>query len=160
LPTILNSVPNVELIIIGGGPLMGELKETRRTLGLESQVKFLGYMKYSNVMRFLSDCHIGLAPYSTSDKTSLTTDPLKPKLYMACALPVIITNLSEIASEIAESEAGLVVRYDKDELAEVAVKLLTDVELFKKCSKNALKVACRYEWNNIFDKAFNRIINK
>lgn len=158
MPTILSRVSKVELMIIGGGPLEEELKEACRRSSLESHVKFLSYMEYSKLMKFLPECHVGLAPYEpTLDSTALTTDPLKPKLYMACGLPVIITGFPETSSEVIESGAGLVIRYDKDELAEAVVRLLRDTELFKRCSENAVKVAYRYEWSKIFDRAFRKI---
>jgi len=158
MPMILSRVSKVELMIIGGGSLESRLKEACRRLSLESHVRFLGYMEYQKLMEFLPKCHVGLAPYKpSSDNTASTTDPLKPKLYMASGLPVIITDFPETASEIRESEAGLVIRYDKHELAEAVVRLLTDVELFKRCNVNAVEVAYKYEWSKIFDRAFHKI---
>jgi glycosyltransferase involved in cell wall biosynthesis len=158
LPLVLQRVSNVELIIIGGGPLEDLLKKSVNRLGLGNNVNFLGYMEYHQLVEFLPKCHLGLAPYEPiSDNTAWTTDPLKPKLYMSCGLPVIITDFPETVSEVRESEAGLVIRYDKDDLAEAMVMLLTDNELFKRCSENAIKVAHKYEWGKIFDNAFQKI---
>ena len=157
LPLVLEKVSKVELIIIGGGPLEDSLKKSVNRLDLENNVRFLGYMKYHQLMEFLPKCHLGLAPYEPiSDNTAWTTDPLKPKLYMSCGLPVIITDFPETASEVRESEAGLVIRYDKDDLAEAVAMLLTNNELFKRCSRNAISLAHKYEWGKIFDNAFQR----
>lgn len=158
LPIILRSVPKIELTIIGEGPLRERLEETCSKLGLQDHIKFLGYMQYDRLMRLLPKHHVGLAVYEPrADSTTLTTDPLKPKLYMACGLPVVITDFPETALEIKQNEAGLVIQYDSDELAVGVVRLLTDVKLFRKCSRNAIKLARRYEWSKIFDKAFLRV---
>lgn len=157
LPIILKRLPKVQLLIVGGGPLEDELKLTCRQLGIEGNVIFKGYLEYQKLMEFLPLCHLGLAPYEPiSENTAFTTDPLKPKLYMACGLPVIITDFPETAAEIRNCEAGLVIHYDALELANAAIKLLTDADLFEKCSSNAVKVASKYEWNETFSGALLR----
>jgi glycosyltransferase involved in cell wall biosynthesis len=160
MPMILNRVPKTELLIVGGGQLEKPLKETCHRLNLESHVKFLGYMEYQSLMKFLPKCHVGLAMYKPSpDNTAYTTDPLKSKLYMASGLPVIMTDFLETASEVRESEAGLVIPYDRHEFTEAVVKLLTDTELFRRYSENAIKVANKYQWDNIFSKVFSKIFH-
>lgn len=157
-PSILRKVPKTELTIIGGGFLEKRLRKASRELGIERHVKFLGYVKYQKLMSLLPRCHIGLALYEPClDNTAWTTDPLKPKLYMACGLPVIITDFPETASEVKEGGAGLVIRYDSGELTQAVIRLLTDVELFKRCSENAVRVAREYEWSKIFDNAFRKL---
>jgi glycosyltransferase involved in cell wall biosynthesis len=158
MPAILDKVSKVELLVVGGGPFEGWLKEACIRLSLHNNVRFLGYMDYVKLMEFLPQCHVGLAPYEPKlDNTAYTTDPLKPKLYMACGLPVIITDFPETASEVRQSGAGLVIQYDKHELVDAVVRLLTDAELFERCSVNAVKVAHKYEWSKIFDRAFYEI---
>lgn len=163
LPMILERVPDAELNIVGGGVSEGELRKKVQELHLEKCVNFLGYMEYKTLMQFLETCHIGLAPYNpTADNTAWTTDPLKPKLYMASGLPVVITNFPETAAEVQDCKAGLVISYDRKELAEAVVKLFTDNVLFGRCSMNAIKFAENYEWGKIFRKAFcaSRLFHK
>ena len=155
LPDVLRAFPDVELIIIGEGTLEKQLKEMVREASLEKHVKFLGYMKYTNVIQFLSECGIGLAPYAPiPDSTLWTTDPMKLKVYMACGIPVIVTSIPESASEIVENHAGLVINYDKNELVNAISKMLTDDDFYCKCKENAVKVASTYDWEEIFSSAF------
>lgn len=156
LPLIMKTIKNVEVIIVGGGPLEKKLKSTCKELDVEENVIFKGYLEYNKLMEFLPLCHVGVATYEpNSSNTAFTTDPLKPKLYMASGLPVIITDFPETAIEIRKSGAGLVIKYDKLELANAIIKLLSDAKLFECCSSNAICVARKYEWNNIFKNALS-----
>jgi glycosyltransferase involved in cell wall biosynthesis len=161
MPVIMEKIHNVELLIVGGGAMERKLKEECRKTGMEKYVKFLGYMKYQKLMNLLSRCHIGLAPYKPdTDNTASTTDPLKPKLYLAQGLPVIITNFPETAFEIKKSGAGIVINYDECELASAVIRLLTYSNFYEKCSREAIKLASNYLWNKIFERAFDGILRE
>lgn len=158
LPYIVNKAPKVELKIIGTGPLEARIKDIVKEEGLENHVEFLGYMPHDKVMKYLPGCGIGLAPYvPLPDSTLRSTDPTKPKEYMACGLPVIITKVPESASEISENGAGFIINYDKMELAEAIMKLLVNDKIFCECKRNAVNLSSRYDWKKIFNNAFREI---
>ena len=68
---------------------------------LNEHIKFLGYLEHDDLLRHLPFCGIALASYS-DDPDSITyyADPTKPKGYLACGLPVVITNVPWIAEII------------------------------------------------------------
>ena len=160
MPRILAQVPNARLVIIGSGPLERELKTRTKTLGLDHAVDFLGLVEDDlEVERILVKCGVGLAPYY-SDPNSIKrfTDPTKPKIYMACGLPVIITKVPPVAEEIGISQAGLVVRYDVSELTSAVVKLISSKEIHEEYRQNAIRLASKYSWANIFSEALRETI--
>ena len=94
---------------------------------------------------------IGLAPY-VPDPTNISVfaDPAKPKACLASGLPMIMTAVPEIAHDISRSKAGIIITYNKQELAEAATNLLTKPRLYDKCATNALNLAKKYGRDNIF----------
>jgi len=152
LPRIILEVPNAKLTVIGTGPLEKELKATVESLGLEKNVEFLGYIPdHAKVEEIVSRCAFGLAPYEPS-KESFTwyADPGKPKQYLACGLPTIITRVPLVASEIESQGAGLVIQYNEDAFVNACLSFLRDQDLLDRVRENALKVGSKYAWENIF----------
>ena len=44
--------------------------------------------------------------------------------------------------------------YDKDELIRALQILLTDDDLYKEFRKNAIELASKYDWEDVFNNAF------
>jgi glycosyltransferase involved in cell wall biosynthesis len=155
-PTIRTRVPDAKLTIIGGGEQEAGLKAQARQLGIESSVRFLGFIQDDVEMeRKLSRASVGVAPYR-EDKGSFKyyADPGKVKLYLAASLPVVITRVPPIAREIEQADAGIAIRYDCAELAQAVVALLTQDDLYARQRENAIKFAKQFSWQLIFDNAF------
>jgi len=156
MPQILKSMRDVKLVIIGSGPLEKTLKRMVDENNLSEHVTFMGLVTDEEVNNILCRCALGIAPYFPDPySTKRGSDPTKPKLYLACGLPVIITRVPPIAREIAENKAGLVIDYSKEELVNAVLRLLSDEKLYLECRKNALEIAKQFEWSNILNKAFS-----
>jgi len=161
MPLIMKAVGDVRLKIVGTGPMKHEIEKQITRNRLERWVELVGYMpNYEDVLSIMASSTVGLAPY-VPDPTNISifADPAKPKEYLASGVPVIITAVPEIAHEIARSKAGVIIGYDKQELAEAAINLLTNPKLYDNCVANAIKLAKEYEWDNIFQKATKEIIH-
>lgn len=158
LPIIIKEIPDIKLIIVGSGPLENKLKSMVKKYELDNFVKFLGYVGHNKMMDFLPKCGIGIAPYAPMpDSTLLTTDPTKIKEYLACGLPVITTGISEIAQYIKKYECGFVIRYNKKDFADAIIALIKNDRLFFKYRKNSIEFAKNYDWNNIFNRVYNKV---
>jgi glycosyltransferase involved in cell wall biosynthesis len=154
-PRILHRHPKARLIIIGTGPLERELRALCSRLSMDEYVRFTGMIEdHAEMERLLSTCAVGVAPY-VPDPEFFTqfADPGKPKVYMAAGLPVVITKVPQIAYEIDRENAGIAIDYDENQLVDAVVSLLTDDDLYKKCRENAVRLASRYRWGTIFEKA-------
>ncbi len=161
MPEILKTVPAAQLLIIGTGPYEQNLKVQTKTLGLEASVKFLGLMQHDPLFKFISHERIGLAPY-IDDKNNYTyyADPTKPKEYIGCGLPIVITDVPWIAQAVAEKPMGVVCKYEKIALANACIKLLSDDEFYKVCLKNSLEFAAGFSWDTIYKEALEKTIEK
>jgi glycosyltransferase involved in cell wall biosynthesis len=156
LPEVIKEIPYVKLVVIGTGPMEGYFKEEVKKRNIDANVVFLGYVESDvEIEKMISSCRVGIAPYAPS-RESFTwyADPGKPKVYLGCGVPVIITKVPEIAFEISRREAGVAINYDKNELADAIVKLLKDEKFYERCKGNARKFASELSWDNIFGKAF------
>lgn len=157
---VVKKVPSAHLLIIGGGPLEEKLKKDVEYLKLEKSIKFTGFIKkFSDVQKFLRDSAIAVAPYVDDGSTyTRYTDPGKPKDYMASGLPVVITKVPQVAWEIEKNKSGIAIEYKKEKLVEALIKLLKDDKLWNYFRKNAFKMAKKYDWGKIFDKAFSKTL--
>ena len=159
LPAILKRVPQAKLIIAGAGSNKRELQELTNRLGLNETIKFVGYIKEQDVVRrILASSAIGLATYTPiKDSYKYFAGVTKPITYLAAGLPAIITNVPPFAKKVRENKAGLVINYDKGELAQAIIKLLTDDDFYLECRQNAIRLASSYDFNSIYQKAFKEL---
>lgn len=157
---VVKKVKQAHLVIIGGGPLEEELKKIVEAKKLNKNIEFTGFIKeYSEVEEIMRDAAVAVAPYVDDDKTyTRYTDPTKPKDYMACGIPVVITKVPQVAYEIEKNKCGFAINYNKQELVDAVIKLLTNDKLLSEFRENSIIMAKKYTWNKIFDKAINDTI--
>lgn len=162
LPELIKKIPEIRLILIGGGPLETGLRKRVEELNLADYVEFTGFIKdHSEVQDRLSECSIGIAPYVDDEETyTRYTDPGKPKAYLAAGLPVVITKVPQIAYEIERWKAGIAINYERKELIEAIVKILKNGNLYREYSNNASTLAKKFDWNRIFEKALTQTLGE
>lgn len=93
--------PGARLLIVGEGPEEGRLREEARRLGLEQRVLFLGFQ--AGVLGLLKACDLFVLP-SLEEGLPVTVVEA-----MACALPVIASDVGGIRSLVVSGETGLLV---------------------------------------------------
>lgn len=155
---IVKDIRDIKLEIIGTGPYENTLKEMAHKHGLDSYVSFLGPMEHNKLLAYLPTCGIALAPY-VDDQYSITyyADATKPKEYLACGLPIIITGIAIISEEVEKNKLGIVINYNKDELIQAIKKLVLDSDFFINCKRNAIGYSKKWQWKDIYDRAFEVI---
>lgn len=154
---ILQAVPDASFIIIGSGVFEGKLKELVKEKGLGGNIKFTGMISDEDARDILCESAVGVAPYFDDPYSNTRfTEPTKPKTYLSCGLPVVITRVPRIALEIEKAGAGMAINYNQEELTGALIKMLTDDGTYKEYRKNAIAFAAKYDWQNIFEGAFRR----
>lgn len=155
-PEIIKQDREAELFIIGNGPDEDELRRYAGSFGLDSNSIFIGHMEHDKLLDFMPACGIGLATYKEeANNFTWYADPTKPKEYLACGLPVIITKVPWIADEI-NNKMGIAINYKTDQLKNAMIRLLRDESFYWQCRENALKFAKKLDWSSIYDEAFRR----
>lgn len=127
---VVQNHPNVILLIAGDGSLEDMLKEKTAELGIEKNVKFLGF--YNNMTEFMNviDMHI----LSSLEEAF----PLSLLEAMSVKTPCIATNVGGIPEIIIDGETGVLAESKNPESLENAIKkLLENKELLEKISEKA-----------------------
>lgn len=158
LPRIIQSIPNLKFVIIGQGEYYSELKIQAKKLNIEKFVTFKGFIKdHKEVEKILCKSAVGVAPYvPMPDNFSIYADPGKVKLYVACGLPVVITDVSHIANVIKSKKAGIKIEYTVDSIVKALIQLLSNDTLYKEIRQNAIKLSKNYDTNTLIAKALDK----
>lgn len=154
---IIKIVPDAKLLIIGTGPYESKLKKLVEKLKLNNCVNFLGIMDHDALLKFIPHERVGVATYK-DDPNNYTyyADPTKPKEYLACGLPIVITDIPWIAEEVRNRPMGVVCQYNKEDIIKACIKLLKDDTYYTMCLKNAMEYALTLSWDKIYDEAFTQ----
>lgn len=163
LPKIIKTIPDIRLIIIGGGEQEEALKKLVNRLGLTASVNFYGWIrdrgKLENIM---SECAVGIAPFNTQilDDKVKNADPAKIKDYMLLGMPVIITDAISTSNLISQKRCGFVIKYDIDEFVRATRKLLDNETLYKEYRQNSLDFVKQFDFNDLFKQNLKRVLTK
>ncbi len=155
LPRLVKMFPSLHLNIIGDGPLRRTIESELEDMNLKSVVTFYGYVpRMSDIEQVLATCGVGLALYDPSPSNyARYTDPAKPKLYLSCGLPVVITRVPPFASEIERNSAGVVIDYSTKELESALFTILNDRDTYSRYRRSAIELGSKYDWANVVHHA-------
>lgn len=159
LPLVVERRPQATVTVTSYQPFPEELKERIRARGLQGSLNIVGFIEDEREFaRLLQRHRVGLAPYRPGARSWKNfADATRAKIYMSKGLPVIITDVPPLAREIDREGAGLVIRYDKTELAEAIIRLLADEPFYRQCRENAIRLISKYQVDNIFRSAFQEM---
>ena len=159
LAIVMKTDPDVTADIVGGGPLLEDLRQLAKKLGIADRVTLHGFVKsHEDVEAILAKGTIAAAPY-VDDKKSFTqfADPGKLKAYLGANLPVVLTAVPPNARELERAGAAVIVKDSPKDVAAGLQKLLSDETAWRKAHKAAAKLAKEFDWNNILQKALARL---
>ena len=89
-----------------------------------------GGMELDNMLDIVSKCQVGISVWKKKGN-NYYGDPGKTKLYSACGIPVIMTDNTPYARVIKETNAGIVIKYDKEELRLALEEILGNYFYYK-----------------------------
>jgi glycosyltransferase involved in cell wall biosynthesis len=142
----MTSLPErYRLEIAGDGPSRAKLEEAVSQLGLTGRVAFLGALTQHELAELLGRCHTFVLP-SLSEGL-----PLSLLEAMASGCAVVSTDVSGIKDLVTDEVTGLLVPpADPQALAQAVLRVLSDEELSKRLTSNALAlVQERYSWESV-----------
>jgi glycosyltransferase involved in cell wall biosynthesis len=157
LPMIRSRVPAARLTVIGDGPYAGQLKELAKRLRVADAIEFTGVIEdHHDVESRIAGCALAVATY-VPDPLSFTryADPGKIRTYLACGLPVVMTNVPPIAVTVQGRDAGRIVGYRVSEVADTIAEYLEDGEMLERGRAAATTLGSEFDWNRIFDNAWS-----
>jgi PEP-CTERM/exosortase A-associated glycosyltransferase len=106
LPQILAKVPNVRVLLVGGGPQDAALKAQAQSLGLQDKVIFTGRVPHAEVQRYYDLVDVLAYPRHSMRLTELVT-PLKPLEAMAQGRLLVASDVGGHKELIRHGETGV-----------------------------------------------------
>lgn len=145
IPIIVENIPNLKVILVGGGSIEKELKDKSKKLNIEEYVDFPGYLPPEELPSYINASDICIIPHLKSGHTD-NTIPHKLFQYMILQKLVIGSDCNPIKRIIYETKAGIVYKNDSPiELAKAVIKAYyMDRAKIGLNGKNA--VVTKYNW--------------
>lgn len=147
LERLVHHHPDIQLVIVGDGPLRGRLEEEFEARGLQRNVVFTGSLPHEQVADLIPEFDVALAPYAELEH-SFYFSPLKLFEYMACGVAVVATALGQIAEVVRDGETGILCPPgDLDALCAACLRLLADPDLRQRLGTAAAEeIGQHYTW--------------
>jgi glycogen(starch) synthase len=147
MPAVIAAAPGTRFLVAGSGTHEGELRRQAEELGLMDHGTFLGWIG-DDVLHSL---------YRIADLTVV------PSIYepfglvaleaMASGCPCIVADTGGLREVVPHEEAGLRFRpRDPADLAEVAIRVLTDDELGGRLVAEAYEHVLRFDWADVAEQ--------
>lgn len=106
MPSMLKKLPQLRLLIVGGGELDPLLKQLVDDLQLEGRVILTGMVSYDLVPRYLSLAKLAINPFKINSVTE-NIIPIKVLQYLSCGLPLLSSPLKDVVNNFPESVSGV-----------------------------------------------------
>jgi glycosyltransferase involved in cell wall biosynthesis len=153
LPALIAAVakqrPDVRWILIGDGPLHGEVRTAIEDAQPAGQVEMTGIVPRARALELLAGCDICVSPHVPNpDGTRFFGSPTKLFEYMGLAKPIVASDLEQIGEVIEHERNGLLCEPgDASAAAAAVLRLLADKPLRARLGAAALEDARkRYSW--------------
>jgi len=161
LKIIKQKIPDIEMVVVGGANLIIEkYQRIAREGGVLNHIKFYGFVpKTEDAIAILTRSRIGLALYKpVEDNVSLYTEPGKVKDYFRAGLPVIMAKGGpDLCEDIIKYNAGVVVDYDEEDIAQKIINVLTNQQLYEELQKGVLEISKKFDYRENFKKVWQII---
>lgn len=150
---LIADYPDIRLAIRGYGQLEKSLRETVAQHKNPEQFVFYPKVTVQELIPMASKSHVGVAvtePICLNFKLSVSNKLFE---YAAAGLPVIMSDIPEHRYLNEKFDFGLIISENTpDAFAKAVIRLYTDHELYKRLSKNALRLSEEVNWENEFGR--------
>ena len=153
LPMVRSRCPDARLLIVGDGPLRGQIEMDLESAGLGGAVRFTGSVRATEVPGLLGEMDVAVAPYPALE--SFYFSPLKVLEYMAAGRAIVASDVGQVAELISHNRTGLLCPPgDARALAEAIIRCLDDRVLRARLGGSARCCAVEaHTWEAVLDRA-------
>lgn len=141
---------DARLVILGTGPLRGDLQELAKKLGIKDRVEFRGFHPEPWLLFANADCYVLTSRWEGFGHTIVEA--------MAAGIPVIATNCNFGPREIISDGAGILVEPENEsQIATSILKLINDSTLRSDLIEKGYARAREFDTSNIIPSFVNLI---
>jgi glycosyltransferase involved in cell wall biosynthesis len=154
MPRLLEKIPGLTFKIIGDGSYRPTLEHLASAEGVSRQCVFMGKIPTPEELEDeVAKAAVAIAPYVRElDKWTAYADPGKVKTYLACGVPVLLTDVPWNAREIEARGCGKLISEDVDDIVASIVSTL-EPATNSRMRDNARQYAREFGWQRIFSAA-------
>jgi glycosyltransferase involved in cell wall biosynthesis len=153
VPRVLGEIPRARFLLVGEGPLRPELEKQARDLGIQANVRFLGYRNDVHAIIPLFDAAVLASRVETHSIFIIEA--------MASGIPVVAPAVGGIPEVVDHRSTGLLVSAgDPDALARDLVMVLKNPRLAARLGRNARKSAHRRFSSGAMVRAFESLFER
>ncbi len=121
---IKEAYPTTQLVLVGDGEVVAELKQQARRLGMEDNITWTGRVPYWEVPVWIGAMNLCVAPFC-GDRGE--TSPVKIFDYLACQRPVVACAIPSVVSTFTPDSGVQLIPSDQARpLADAIITLLND----------------------------------
>jgi glycosyltransferase involved in cell wall biosynthesis len=148
LPELLWALPEVRVLMIGGGRLEAWLKQRAEHLGVQHAIDWIGYVDYSAIPDYLSRMAVTVMP---SRREALGMAAIESQ---AMGVPVVASRVGGIPECVLDGTTGVLVPPDDPQALGRALRtVLTDSALRHRLARNGRgHVAAKFNWRTTLQK--------
>ena len=149
---VVKEIPEAKLKLAGKGKLKGVLKSLCKTLGIDKNVDFLGYVPDERLNALFSSADIFVLPSSFGESFGIVILEA-----MASGTPVIGTEVGGIEEILEGGKYGVLVPpLNPSALAESMISLMRDEKRRRALRKNGIeRVRKAYDWRLVSRKVMD-----
>jgi glycosyltransferase involved in cell wall biosynthesis len=150
IPEIIKKIPEFRFKIIGGGSYSKELIKLAESEHVEKYCQFLGKIEnIETVEHEIAISCVAIAPYIRAlDTFTYYADPGKVKTYLACGVPVLLTDIPWNAKEIEDNLCGKIIDENTASVVD-AVAFLMNEAINKKFRINAIAYSHKFDYGKV-----------
>jgi glycosyltransferase involved in cell wall biosynthesis len=148
IKSLKEQIPQVMLVVGGGGELLEHYQQKARELGLERNVRFEGRLSQERLLEIYNGCKLFVLPSLSAEQEGFGIVPLEA---MACGRPVVVTDIVGVAEDVGSTGAGIVVRpADEDALSRAIVSIIADGKRAASMGEAGRRlVEKKYSWKTV-----------
>jgi glycosyltransferase involved in cell wall biosynthesis len=137
------------LVILGGGDVLGELKEKVNVMGLNHKVKFIPRQVPERLIEYTTKADLGLTLDKNTNLNYRFSLPNKLFDYIQAGVPVLASPLVEIRKIIETYEVGgFIENHEPQHIADKMKQMLENEGSRKKWKLNLQRAAAELTWEN------------
>ena len=145
----IGRVEDISLLIVGAGDIIAVLKEKVIELNLAERVKFFSKVLWEELIKYTKAADVGLSLDKDTNINYRYSLPNKLFDFIAARIPVIASNLTEIAKIVKENNCGIIIpEVSPDEIVKAIQKLKENPGLLSELKRNAVTASELLNWEN------------
>ncbi|MGQ4876389.1 MAG: glycosyltransferase family 4 protein [Promethearchaeia archaeon] len=145
MPEVIQNIPESHLILIGDGPELKKCQKLSKSLKIENNVSFLGYVNDMELPKYYASSDIYVLPSIIEGFGQVILEA------MACGTPVLCVDKKPMSDIIGKGGETFSLKDSKD-LSKKLIYLLKNKDYLNLLRNNAIVQSKKFKWENAAKK--------